>query len=316
MWSSLLVALLPVVAFGSTIPKRIIQTSPAGKSRADWDFYQASLRDKNPDFEFLHFDDDQALAFIEKHYGGTILHMTFLTVTPIMKADLFRLAAVLQMGGFYFDMDILGKQSLDSLVDSVLPDSDYQAVFPKEWWMDNRAFHNTFPGRELADPEDHWQVGNYAFGATPNHPFVHDVLTEVVQRSISLMKNKKEDEITDVDILATTGPYVLTDVYHRGRKQGMYGDLYHMPGDRAAPTGKRSHGGPDWHKFGSYCEHMLTHSWVKTTRYLQEYDTYGTYGTYGAAEPTSTQSTSSASAISFKIAGIVATIGSLAVSLM
>lgn len=271
---SLFLALVSLAA-AQPIPKRIIQTSPADKQRADWDFYQATLREKNPHYEFLHFDDDQALAFIEKHFGKTILQQTYLKVTPIMKADLFRLAAIHQFGGFYFDMDILAKRSLDTLVDDVMPLYEYGAVFPKEWHMDEGGFHRAFPTWKNEEPEDHWQVGNYAFGAQPQHPFVRDVLEEVIDRSIRLMQNKKEEDITDVDVLVTTGPYVLTEVYHRGRKEGRYGDLYHMAGDNTPPTGVRSYGNNDWHKFGPYCEHMLTHSWVKTSRDLQGYDTYG-----------------------------------------
>ena len=49
----------------------------------------------------------------------------------------------------------------------------------------------------------HWQVGQYAFAAVPKHPFVKDILEEAIVRSIGLMKSKGEDDIRDVDILAT-----------------------------------------------------------------------------------------------------------------
>lgn len=122
----------------------------------------------------------------------------------------------------------------------------------------------------------HWQVGQYAFAAVPKHPFVKDILEEAIVRSIRLMRDKKPEDIRDVDILATTGPYLLTDLYHEGRKHGKYGDVLHIGGDSSDPVLKRSHGGNDWHKFGPYCEHMLSHTWVKSDRRMQEYGTYGT----------------------------------------
>jgi hypothetical protein len=270
-----------------SFPKTIIQTSPNKEisARADWEYYHITLRQKNPHYKFLHFDDEEALAFIEEHFSGTVLHRTYLEVTPIMKADLFRLAAIYILGGFYMDMDMLSKQSFDPLIDMLPGGSEpkYGAVFPKEWWMSTPSFTDMFPGRAPQDPEDHWQVGNYAFCAMPYHPFVKDVLEETIVRSIRLMQNKQEEDITDIDILATTGPYVLTEVYHRGRKEGKYADVYHIGGDTAEPVQKRTHGGNDWHKFGPFAEHMLSHSWVK--RGLQDELYAPTYGAPVEPEP-------------------------------
>jgi hypothetical protein len=76
-------------------------------------------------------------------------------------------------------------------------------------------------------------------------------------------KGDAPDTIRDVDILAATGPYLFTELYHSGRKVGRYTDVYHMAGTDDAPVLANRHGGPDWHKFGPYCEHMLSHTWTK-----------------------------------------------------
>lgn len=154
--ASFLVSFGLVVADGAaaaTIPKQIIQTSKSKDLPADWQSYQTSLRELNPDFQFLHFDDDEALAFIEEHFSGTILHSTYSTVTPIMKADLFRLAAIYVLGGFYMDMDMMGRKSLDPLVADI-DSGKYQAAFPKEWWMSAEFYKNILPGRNPQDPEE------------------------------------------------------------------------------------------------------------------------------------------------------------------
>lgn len=237
-----------------TIPRTIIQTSKdKAIDRLDWIEYQNSLRKANPNFDLVHFDDAEARAFVAEHYGGTILEKAYDMATPIMRADLFRLAVVYKRGGFYMDMDMLGKQSLEPLAQSI-DDGEFQAVFPKEWWMSGEFYSNIFPGRKPSDAEDHWQMGQYAFGAVPEHPFVKDALEEAIVRTVNLMKAKGDDveSIRDVDILATTGPYLFTELYHGGRKEGRYEDVLHIQGDSEKPVLEHRHGGPDWHKFGEY----------------------------------------------------------------
>ncbi len=99
-------------------------------------------------------------------------------------------------------------------------------------------------------------------------------------------KGSNVDDISDVDILATTGPYLFTELYHTGRKEGLYTDVLHLMGDSDKPVLEHRHGGPDWHKFGKYCEHMLSHTWVKPERRdLQEYAEYGADATPSPPTP-------------------------------
>lgn len=158
-----LLSATPTIINAKTIPKTIIQTSKSSTiDRLDWIEYRNSLQATNPDFELVHYSDDEARSFIATHYGDTILQEAYDMVTPIMRADLFRLAAVYKLGGFYFDMDMLGKEPLNPMVDAI-NNGEYQAVFPKEWWMSAEFYGNIFPGRSPEDPEDHWQMGQYAF---------------------------------------------------------------------------------------------------------------------------------------------------------
>ncbi len=82
---------------------------------------------------------------------------------------------------------------------------------------------------------------------------------------MNLMTTKGDNvqSIRDVDILSATGPYLFTELYHSGRKEGRYTDVYHIAGDSDAPALESRHGGADWHKFGPYGEHMLSHTWTK-----------------------------------------------------
>ena len=154
------------VADAKSIPRTIIQTSKETTvDRPDWLAYQTSLKAANPNYELVHYSDAEARAFIAEHYAGTILADAYDIVTPIMRADIFRLAAIYKLGGFYMDMDMLGKASLDPIV-KAMDDDEYQAVFPKEWWMSTGYYTSIYPGRTPEDDEDHWQMGQYAFGVS------------------------------------------------------------------------------------------------------------------------------------------------------
>ena len=126
-------------------------------------------------------------------------------------------------------------------------------------------------------------MGNYAFGAAAGHPLVADALTEGTRRAALLVGRT---DVTDLEVLRSTGPYMLSEVFHNGRLAGKYGDVDYIHGDAETPLRGRTHGGDDWHKFGQYAEHMLAHSWVARRRASSrptrgdEYDKYDECGEY------------------------------------
>ena len=123
--------------------------------------------------------------------------------------------------------------------------------------------------RNVLDGE-HWQVGNYAFGARPDHPLLVDALDEAANRTLAAAGAPG-----DADVLRTTGPYMLSEVYHAGRRAGRYADVVLLRGDAEPRMGRATRGGADWHKFGSFAEHLLAHTWVTDARSrLQSDETY------------------------------------------
>jgi mannosyltransferase OCH1-like enzyme len=146
------------VAYG-TIPRIIIQTGPKDANRRDanWRLYQSSLKSLNPNFSYLYFDDEAALSFVDEHFSDTDLPRIYRDAPRfVLKADLFRYAAVKILGGFYMDMDMMAKASFEPLVrDS----QKYGAIFPKEWWRSDGAYSNIYgKDRACPDDEEHWQV--------------------------------------------------------------------------------------------------------------------------------------------------------------
>lgn len=248
-----------ILVVWSDIPKLIIQTGP-NKPVSDFKGFPEQLKKINPSFEYTYYDDAAALDFVAKHFPDSDLLAVYQDprLKVVMKADLFRLAAISVLGGFYFDMDVYAYRNLDPLL-------SHRAVFPKEWWRNNGEYedrHGTLP----EDDEDHWQMGNYAFAAEPGHPLVQNALKEAVKRANDLLNTKLSEDLEtleDFDVLKTTGPYMLSEVYHKGRKEGQYGDVYFMMGGNEIPLYPKSRGGPTWHKFGKYGEHAITHTWVR-----------------------------------------------------
>jgi hypothetical protein len=142
----------------------------------------------------------------------------------------------------------------------------------------------------------------------PEHPFIKDALEEAIVRSVNLMTSKGDapDTIRDVDILAATGPYLFTELYHSGRKVGRYTDVHHLAGTADAPVLANRHGGPDWHKFGPYCEHMLSHTWTKPEVVTaEERRLQGINGTVNATAPTNSAYTTVAAGAATGMAGLL-----------
>jgi len=101
---------LPTVA---TIPRKIIQywdtpTLPLAALEVT-----RSWQAQNPDYEYELFDSEQATQFIQQHYDDSLVQAFKHCDQAATQADLFRLAYLNKMGGFYVDIDDRCLKSLD-----------------------------------------------------------------------------------------------------------------------------------------------------------------------------------------------------------
>jgi peptidoglycan/xylan/chitin deacetylase (PgdA/CDA1 family) len=182
------------------IPKRIIQTGKQVQQPLQNRAMMANIRLLNPDYEYLFFDDDGVRKFIEQEFPQ---HRQIFDSFrfPIQRYDFFRYLAVYRYGGFYLDLDIMLASGLSSLLDC-------GCVFPFEGLTLStflRSHH-----------EMDWEIGNYAFGAAPGHPFLEAVIENCVraQKEPSWVKPMMRglpflfrDEYL---VLNTTGPGLLS----------------------------------------------------------------------------------------------------------
>ena len=192
----------------NTIPKIIIQT---WKTKDIPDRYKSmvdSIKKFNLKFEYLYFDDNDIVKFLEKHYPTYLITYTKLPIV-IQKIDFFRYIAVYHYGGFYFDLDMEGFESIDD--DLLLND----AVFPVDQYIhDYKCIDSRFT--PYCEKTFDKLLGQYAFGAKPKNEFIK-LLIDNIHHNINKI-NKEYDSMPDKNIYEnyvyrSTGPDYVTNIY-------------------------------------------------------------------------------------------------------
>lgn len=231
------------------IPRRIIQTAKNINLPLLNRAAMSSLRLLNSDYEYLFFDDPQVEAFFNREfpqYRSVIDSFRY----PIQQFDFFRYLAVYRYGGFYFDVDVLLARELSPLL-------ELGCVFPFEALTVSRFLRD--------DLRMDWLVGNYAFGASPGHPFVKAVIENCLraQRDPGWVKPMmrgspplREDEFY---ILNSTGPGLVS------RTLAENGDLAKkltvlFPDDVCDVH--------NWSRFGDYGIHLADSSWRRRKSFV------------------------------------------------
>jgi len=145
------------------------------------------------------------LGMYDAMYGSD-LENTYESVPRwIVKADIARLLYVLFNGSFYFDTDC-----------SILKPFEFNT--PRMVLFTEAILESThvLNERECKDDGVKHRIANYAFGTnTKHHPFIKDVIEEVIIRVKTLLT---EGDISDTDVLWASGPDAITTVYHRTRQ--------------------------------------------------------------------------------------------------
>lgn len=225
------------------IPSRLFQiwgggTEPPALAKAS----AATVRLLNPDFEYCFYDDARIASFIEgefPQYAQVLASFAF----PIQRYDFLRYLIAYRFGGFYFDLDVLLTSSLADLRAS-------GCVFPFE----RLSWASFFRTRYDMD----WEVGNYAFGAAPGHPFLRAVIENCI---------RAQNDAAWVDDLMRTLPWPLRDYLH----------VIYSTGPGLVTRTLAEHRNPDcrvrvlfppdvadrrnWNRFGDYGLHLMQSNW-------------------------------------------------------
>lgn len=127
--------------------------------------------------------------------------------TAIQRCDLARPVLLYRQGGIYSDLDVQPFRPLDWLC-GMYPDA--RVLLVEEVTLSRasaRRRGNRFSIRQGA-PELRLRVANFWMASAPEHPFWMDVIALIRERSSMTVQH-------DYDVIFTTGPDIISEVYHR-----------------------------------------------------------------------------------------------------
>lgn len=215
-----------------SIPRIIHQTFKSEEIPLEYSLYRENLISLHPGWEYKFYDDDACRKAVMKYFPEFL--PIYDRATVIQKTDIFRVAVVYGEGGFYLDMDVECLNPLDDLC-------EFRCVLGEELTLN--AEHAARLGHR-----DRLRVANYMFGSEPGHPFLLRILKRMAWES-------RREILTENDILESTGPGLVTAVYHDCKD--MLRDVVLLPNiDRECPLT----GGVGCH-FGNYGRHHHMASW-------------------------------------------------------
>jgi hypothetical protein len=228
----------------SKIPSRIIQTGRTPLAQLPLASRAASIgaRALHPDYEYCYFDDAAIADFVTREFPE---HQRVFSrfQFPIQRVDFFRYLVIYRLGGFYLDLDVFLAKRLDPL-------RVHRCVFPFEELTISQHLRR----RHGVD----WEIGNYAFGAEPQHPFMLAVINNCVRcaeepaRAQELYRNIPAPFRGQFIVTNTTGPGLVTrTLAEQPPLRSAVTILF--PADVCEPT--------TWHRFGDYGVHLMTASW-------------------------------------------------------
>jgi|ERR1035441_6986285 hypothetical protein len=224
------------------IPKRIIQTGKTVHQPLRSRAMVSNIRLLNPDYEYLFFDDEGVEEFIDHafpQYRAVFDSFQF----SIQRYDFFRYLAVYHHGGFYFDLDVLLASGLSGLLES-------GCVFPFE----GLTFSRFLRSHHKMD----WQIGNYAFGSVPGHPFLAAIIGNCVRAQKDpawvkpVMRGLPPLSKAEFFVLNTTGPGLISRTLAENPE--LAHDVTVLFPDDVCDVSK-------WNQFGDLGVHLMDGSW-------------------------------------------------------
>lgn len=164
----------------------------------------SQFREANDDLDFFVFDKEERDAYMESQWGShRIFDVYNRSLFGQMKADIFRYCIVFDKGGYYVDFNkgVEGRITDFHPADSaglVSYESNPELIFPDEE-----------VATQLQNPFN--LLMQWAFGFSPNHPFLEMVINRIVQ--IEPYFRDKTFKYPKSALLTLSAPGVFTRVF-------------------------------------------------------------------------------------------------------
>ena len=184
------------------IPKIIIQTWKTKEIPIKYQGLVDSIKFNNRSYEYKFFTDSDIEEFLKNNYPEYYKTYQNLPIL-IQKIDFFRYIAVYHYGGFYFDLDMTGLYPLDELL-------NHDCIFPiDEIIQPNMCKAKRF--KNFCDNNMFYLLGQYAFAASPKHPFIKLLIDTIHGNLHKYIRNYVPN--SEDYVYLTTGPDFVTNLY-------------------------------------------------------------------------------------------------------
>ena len=227
---------------GCEIPRRIIQIGKDLHHSLRDRAVMSNMRLLNPDFEYLFFDNNQKEEFVEQRFPQFLsVYKSFRY--PIQKYDFFRYLAIYEHGGFYMDLDVLLAGSLSPLLEHGCVFS-FEAISLSKYLRDDLGMD--------------WQIGNYAFGASPRHVFLESIIENCVRGHQDtkwvepMMRGCPPLLDEEFFVINSTGPGLVSRTFAENRELAKTVAVL-FPDDVCDIR--------NWNRFGELGIHLMEGSW-------------------------------------------------------
>ena len=240
----------------NSIPKIIHQTWKSDQIPVIYQSWIEQLKALHPQWEYRFYNDEDCREAIVRN-APELIPIYDNYPRAIQRADMFRVFIVYHDGGFYADLDMQCHKSLDDLC-------CYSCVVAEEKKISSEQ-------RRICDKRYTLDIANYMFGAVPKHPFIKQLLDELVSCS-----SKEID--SDKDVLDVTGPGVFTRCYHVYESESNPVFLLASGNKKCTKCQRYTC------QFGHYASHIHTGTWREDsfpTAYYQLSDTIYILDTFG-----------------------------------
>lgn len=143
------------------IPRNIFQTWGSKDLSDGFKILTQSWKEKNPNYAYFLFDDDDCEKFIKKNFNENIYNAYCRIIPGAFKADLWRYCVLYIYGGVYVDIDTICLENIDSCLNE-----DIEFMTPID--LNNCPYYGTY------------NLFNCFIASVPKHPILLNCIERVV----------------------------------------------------------------------------------------------------------------------------------------